>query len=171
LLRVPGHGLNAFVDGIGEHMVIGVTSSFAEQLTEVEQQAAFASLVSRGLGTMPDVFAQQSASFAPSSRDAFLGRVTQVYLRSDHAGIMLTRSPEPMIAALSRAIAAPQGTFIDGLYGNYASQTWVTPVDTNWLVPGTEDEATRVAVLAGRPEYERIRALKEVVGAAGVAGS
>lgn len=168
LLRFPGHGLNAFVDGVGEHMAIGVSDSFARELSEAEQQSALASLVARGMGSMPDVFAQQSPGFAPSSGDALLDRITQVYLRADHAGVMLTRSPEPMITALARALAAPQGTFIDGLYGNYASQAWVTPVDTNWLVPGREDEATRVAMLARRPEYERIRALKEVVGSAGV---
>lgn len=168
LLRLPGKGLNAFVDGVGDHMVIGVSDAFTCELSEAEQQAALASLVARGMGSMPDVFGQQRPGFAPSSADAQLDRITQVYLRADHAGVMLTRSPEPMITALGRALAAPQGTFIDGVYGDYASQMWVTPVDTNWLSPGKEDEATRMSWLARRPEHERIRALQEVVGAAGV---
>jgi hypothetical protein len=157
LLRVPGPALNAFVDGVGEHMVVGVTRAFTECLTFAEQQAAIASLVARALGEMPDVFGEAGLSMVAPTR-VLRDRALNVYLRADHAGAMLTRDPASMICALQRTIDTPAGTRIGGLSADLAPQLWAWPKALPYVIA---DDGVEL------PEFERIAALREVAGVAG----
>jgi hypothetical protein len=164
LLRIPfrGPGLNAFVDGVDEHMVIGVTPLFTERMSEAEQQAALASLVARAKGSIPDALGQEEAA-SLVSYDTLMSQATQVYVAADHAGLMLTRSPEAMIRALEIAITTPEGTEIRGIDYSLAPRCWAWPGACEVPYSGVVDLER-----GERPECERIRALQEVVGAAGV---